>query len=670
MRFAIAVIAFWCAAAGCLGVMAAKLPDVLGDHGLRPNGSYAKAQQELANSFHIPDEPVVLLFTRKETVSPSRFQAYIEQTLSRLSTIEGLEQLVPPTARADMLNGNDAYALLSFHVKATEWAPLLEKVRQAAPSDSDIAMQLAGKPVVQEDVNRTSRSDLRKAEAIGIPIAFLIIWLSFGGLYSSLIPIVVGGVGVVSAMGVMYGLGAKGTVLSIFVLNVIPMVGLALSIDFALIVVSRFREELRRAPADRALVKAMTTAGRAVVFSAVCVAFGLGATMFFRMPIFTSVALGALIVLGFSVLLTLTLVPALLWSLRARIAAESRPSLSGSSGAGIWAGLAGYVMKRPIRVAVLAAFFLLGCLLPVFRMQFAVPDETSLPSGFASREATERFAQTFEASSKAQAYIVYRAENEVVTPPEYERVQQLVRGLKMDKAVMQAGVLAATRDRVLVTVLLRDDPASASSIEWARRWERELVGERFVIGGEPKYRQEVNDEITGHLPEALVFLAVAEFAILFFAFRSLLLPVKTLLMNMLSLSAAFGLLVWLFEDGRFGLEPTPIAIMIPIFIFGMTFGISMDYGVFLLARIAELYRQTGDNDHAVQEGLAVTSRLITSAAAIMIAVTAPFVLASVSGVKQLGIGITAAVLLDATVVRLLLVPSLMKLIGRWNWYPG
>lgn len=184
-------------------------------------------------------------------------------------------------------------------------------------------------------------------------------------------------------------------------------------------------------------------------------------------------------------------------------------------------------------------------------------------------------------------------------------------------------------------------------------------------------QHEIMQEVSGQLPKVLVFVVVSNYLVLFAAFRSLLIPIKAILMNLLSLAASFGVLVLVFNQGHFGMEPSAIAIMIPVFIAGIVFGISMDYGVFMLTRIQEVYRRTGDSDLAVQQGLASTGRLITSAAAILLAVTVPFAFADVAGVKQLGIGITAAVFIDVTIIRLVLVPALMKLMGRWNWWlPG
>ncbi|PQP81127.1 hypothetical protein C0Q44_22085 [Paenibacillus sp. PCH8] len=228
--------------------------------------------------------------------------------------------------------------------------------------------------------------------------------------------------------------------------------------------------------------------------------------------------------------------------------------------------------------------------------------------------------------------------------------------------------------RVVATV--RGEPGSDEVAGWLDRMRSDdqalaMNGMTIRYGGEAAKQHEIMQEVTRQLPKVLVFVVVSNYVVLLAAFRSLLIPIKAILMNLLSLAASFGILVWVFNEGHLGMEPSAIAIMIPVFIAGLVFGISMDYGVFMLSRIREIYIRTGDSDLAVQQGLASTGTLITSAAAILLAVTMPFAFAEVTGVRQLGIGITAAVFIDVTLIRLILIPALMKLMGRWNWWlPG
>jgi RND superfamily putative drug exporter len=700
-RYPKIIILFWAFFLIFFGFYAPKLPTVLKDHGLLPDGAYVKVQHILSSDFHIPEDPIILVFEKKEFVSREQFQRFIQQTLFQLQGTDGLSEVVSPLEKEGMLQGNFAYALLAFKNNAYEMKPVLEEIHRRLLNHRDISVKMTGKIVVQADVNRASQNDLRKAEQIGIPAAFIILLLAFRGIVSAMIPIVIGVIGIAGTMGIMYMLGTK-VELSNFVLNAIPMVGMALSIDFALMLVSRFREELESTPVEQALVITMKTAGRAVLLSAVSVFLGLMGLLFIPLPIFTSVAIGAMTVVTVSVLLTLTLVPALLSVLWPAIHAESK-TLSTFRKTNIWYSLSLYVMKRPVRMALLASLLLIGCFLPLIKMKLAIPDAASLPLGYDSRVAAEAYQTHFVSSSTSHVFIVaqgkanYLKKNDWLNAyafiqrleidPNVQRVDSVFSSLRMSpeqlsilfqktvlkekyKPVLQQFV---KENRMLIHVTLKGVPSSKKVMDWLRRWEQEGGSSdiRILMGGEPKYQQEVFDDIFQNIKYVFLFIFISNFVVLFVAFRSVLIPLKAIVMNLLSLGASFGILVWIFEEGHLGMEPNSIAIMIPVFIFGLAFGISMDYGVFLVSRIFEVYQQTRDNDRAILVGLVSTSRIITSAAAIMIAVTAPFAFGEVVGVKQLGIGIAAAILIDASVIRMVLVPSLMRLLGKWNWWtPG
>lgn len=701
LRYPRTIILFWAVFLLLFGSSAPKLSSVLKDHGLSPDGAYAKVQHILQSDFHIPEDPVILVFEKKGHVSPDSFHRFIRRTLSGLQGIDGLSQVVSPLEREGMLEAHFAYALLAFEQSSYEMKPVIDEIHRRLPISGDVSVTLTGKSVVQADVNQASQKDLRQAELIGIPAAFLILWLAFGGVVAAMIPIVVGVIGVTGTMGMMYGMGTK-IELSSFVLNVIPMVGLALSIDFALMLVSRFREELQSAPVEQALVTTMQTAGRAVVFSAASVLLGLTGILLIPLPIFTSVALGAMTVLTVSALLTFTLVPALLSLLWPAILAEKKPGAAFRKPSG-WHALSSYVISRPVRMGLAASSVLIFCWLPLMKMQIAIPDAASLPQGYASRSASEAYQEHFGSSSASLVYLVVQGKTRALSKEEWAQAYALTQSLERDPHVLRVdSVFSALRmppealyalfrkpllikkyeyalqpfvheEQMLIRVTISGGPASKEAMNWVRQWEREGESSQiqYLLGGEAKYQQEVYDDIFQNLKGVLLFIVVSNFIVLFLAFRSVLIPLKTIGMNFLSLGAAFGILVWLFQEGRLGMEPTGIAIMIPVFIFGLAFGISMDYGVFLVSRIFEVYRQTGDNDLAVRVGLASTGRIITSAAAILIAVTGPFAFGEVAGVKQLGIGIAAAILIDATLIRMVIVPSFMKLLGKWNWWaPG
>lgn len=753
LRRPLIILAVWTSLFAVSVPFADKLPGVLQDHGLvLENGMDSETRRLLEAEFGIPTDPVILLFEKQSEVPRRDFHAYISHTLDRLRDVKGLQYAVPPFGQDRMENGDYAYALLVFRQPAHEMAPAIAELRRRIARDESgaIAVKLTGKAVVQHDVNRLVRHDLGRAEAFGVPAAFLILLLAFGGAVSAMIPVITGLVCVSSAMAAMALIG-RAVGLSVFVLNVIPMAGLALSIDFALLLVSRFREELGRRPVPEALAVTMATAGRTVVFSALCVLLGLGGMLFIRLPMFYTVALGAMIVLLLALAAALTLIPALLALCAERIRRESG-SRRASGRSAFWRSLADAVMKRPVRMALLASAALAACFWPLANLEVAIPDASSLPRGTESRLAAEQFARHFEPPSVSQVYVIAETERPAPNLSDWNAALSLVRRLERDPAVLRVDSVFSGRmpdkntpfstyhgenagnarkmrteapaendagldhgsdrrlpanhndtngmrdrrmrtqdngthqmhesrirehddvtrwvrgNRMLISVTLRHAPGTKEAAQWMRERETGYGGLRLVYGGEAKYRQEVFDEIFGRIPYTLLFLFASNSIILLAAFRSVLIPLKTVLMNLLGICASFGILAAVFQESRFGLEPTAIAVMIPVFVFGLVFGISMDYGVFLLSRMQETYRVTGNNDAAVREGLANTSATITAAAAIMIAVTLPFAWGGVSGVKQLGIGIATSIFIDATLVRMILVPSLMKLFGRWNWW--
>lgn len=699
-RFPRAMILLWLIVLLFACSHAYRLDSVLQDHGLYPrDGQYEQVRQMLAADFKWPDAPVMLLFEKSDDLSNSRFRSFIEQTLLQARELDGLTGLVSPLERQGMLKGNHAYALLSFSHPPYRMQSTLDQMDHLLPLHNGISIKVTGKAVVQADVNEASHSDLAKAELIGIPLAFIILWLAFRSFAAALIPIVIGATGVTIAMGIMYGLGTR-LELSNFVLNVIPMVGLALSIDFALMVISRFREELREGvtPAE-ALSQTMRTAGRAVFVSAASVFLGLLSFVWIPLPMFSSIALGAMTVAAVSLLLSFTLLPALLALCLPAMRVDKMRARAASSRAA-WGRVARFVMRRPAAIVLLAGGVLVACLLPLNGMKVAIPDETSLPHSYDSRMAAEAYRTNFELPSASTVWVIAEGHAQFKSQADWTEAYALAKRLENDPSVIKVdSVFSELRlpperllaislkplqkkkyeaalqpflkdNRMLLQVTIAGEPSSSAARNWLKEWEKrgEMSPLTFSLGGEAKYEQEVFDRIFGSLRYVLLFLFISNFIVLFFAFRSVLIAIKTILLNLLSIGASFGILAWIFEEGRLGMEPSSIAVMIPVFICGLVFGISMDYGVFLVSRIYEEYRRTGSNEQAVMKGLASVSKIITSAAAIMIAVTAPFALGEVAGVKQLGIGIATAIFIDATIIRMLLVPSLMSLLGKWNWW--
>lgn len=700
------IIWCWLIIIGMSVTWAMKLPSVVDDHGLKlMHGDAHQVELMLQEQFNIPVDPVVVVFEKKKEAPRAEFQVWIRTHLEQAQQVPGVHAIISPLELrgAHMLREDIAYALLELNTTTDQKSDVIQQLHSLLTEDNTGTVQLTGKPVVQQDVNRLSFRDLEHAEVVGVPLALVILWFAFRGWNVALIAVMMGISSVVIAMGVTTLIGHQ-VELSNFIINVIPMVGMALSIDFALIILSRYREELSKVQDMNSevyrevLQRTMQTAGRAVLFSAACVFLGLLGLLWIRLPMFMSVSLGAITVLIIAVLLNITLLPAILSLYANSIFKDIKISSSQLSdqGSNMWRRWSGAVMKRPIRMVILGTAALLLCVLPVSKLDIAVPDATSLPVQTESRQAMEKVQSVFGQKKVSSVDLVIGGKDKPLSKAHWNTALYKFQELRQDPDVVDIDSpwrqfnngmvnsvstlekLGYVSDRAIrMKVTVKGEPGSDQVAAWIERMYRyDAVngvkqGVPIHYGGEAVDQYEIMKELITKLPKVIVFVVVSNYMVMLVAFRSLIIPIKAIVMNILSLIASFGILVMIFNQGHWGIEPSPIAIMIPVFIAGLVFGISMDYGVFMLTRIQEAYRRTGDSDLAVQEGLSSTGRLITSAAAILLAVTIPFAFGDVAGVKQLGIGITAAVLIDVTIIRLLLVPALMKLMGRWNWwFPG
>jgi putative drug exporter of the RND superfamily len=558
---------------------------------------------------------------------------------------------------------------------------------------------MTGEPIIVQDLNTASQEDLAKAEMIGLPIALIVLILAFGSLVAASLPIVIGVVSILCTMGTVYFL-SYGADLTIFILNIVPMIGLALSIDFALLFINRYKEELKTKSIQSALEITVSTAGRSIIFSGLCVFIGLSALWFIKIDIFQNVALGGMTVVLLSAVCALTFLPALLAVLGTRINKLSILPLANEQ-TSIWYRFAKFVMKRPILMSVAALVILLSGLIPLKQIILAIPGTESLPPNYPSRAALEIFKDHFVAKEKSdekKVMIVLESKGSILERNNLELVRKVIKELDTDvlvnsvdspfsatgiREVAQLYQFLTTgknnrsspvsdyfiRDnKMLLEVYLKTGEHSSQARKWVSDWSNKNLGLKASFGGPIKFEQEIFSEIFQKAPYGLLLIVISTFVILMAAFRSILIPLKAILMNVLSLGCTFGVVVWIFQKGHLGIAPVDIALILPVFVFTLVFGLSMDYEVFLISRIQEFYLKTGNNSEATIAGLTYTSKIITSAAAIMIVVTGAFAFTGVMPVKQLGVGIAIAIFIDATIVRMVLVPALMKLLGDWNWW--
>ncbi|HSE09273.1 MAG TPA: MMPL family transporter [Nocardioidaceae bacterium] len=536
------------------------------------------------------------------------------------------------------------------------------------------AVGFGGNLAMNADINAQVSKDIAQAEMISFPILLVLLLVVFGGVVAAGLPLAVGAVAILGAFTVLRVMTAV-TDISVFSVNIVTMLGLGLAIDYALFVVGRFREELHRGgDVESALVTTMATAGRTIAVSGLTVAVALSSLLLFPQVFFRSMGLGGMAAVAVAMLTSLTALPAGLAVLGHRVdswrvprlnrrAARGRRSVERSGG---WARVAGAVMARPwVYVAVIVPVLLiLGS--PFLRVEFGGVDHRALPEGTQSREVAETLLNDFPTSGEPIRLVLSGTSAET-TAAFVDRLEQ-VEGVK---GVTVAGDKG---EEAVVDVTHGYEVYSASAKELVRDL-RQIDPETgsALVTGTTAFLVDVLDSIGDQLPTMAAWVVCSTFLLLFLAFGSLLLPIKAIVMNLLSLTASFGALVWIFQDGNLagtlGFTPTgTVEATQPILMLAIAFGLSMDYEVFLLSRVREQWDLTGDNRLAVATGLQRTGGLITSAALLMVVVVGAFSTSGITFIKMIGIGLALAIVIDATVVRGLLVPATMRLLGELNWW--
>ncbi|HEY4220806.1 MAG TPA: MMPL family transporter [Myxococcota bacterium] len=560
-------------------------------------------------------------------------------------------------------------------------------------------------------ITSTVEHDLRKAELYALPLTLLLLLLLFRSAISAALPVLVGGAAVAFSLAILRALHSVSEV-TIFAANVATILGLGLAIDYSLFVLMRFREELPGATStSEAVVRAMNTAGRAVLFSGSTVAVSLCGLFLFPHGVLRSVAVGGIAVTVATVVLAMTLLPALLALLGKRVDALPIPfglplPSEIDDDRGPWHALAAFVMRRPVAVGGAVVVLLGICAVPFLRLAPSVADARALPRGDEARDVSRIIDDEFTPhlttphellltlSDASAAWDLARLRElnayakRVGTVPGVLEVHGpsaldprnpdgAARMLSNDNdiATHAARELFIHDRTALITVLSRyavDDDRSLEQVELLHRVPLPK-GMTVMVGGQSAWVVDVRAAIREHTPPMVAFIAVAMTLVLFFVFGSVVLPIKAIAMNMLSLTASFGAIVWVFQDGRFTslFDYDPVGTTdasVPVLMFAIVFGLSMDYEVLLLSRVREEYLASGNNERAVARGLARTGRLITSAALLLVVVVSCFATSRLVLIQTLAVGIAIAVFLDAAVVRTLLVPATMRLLGDWNWW--
>ena len=568
--------------------------------------------------------------------------------------------------------------------------------------------------------------DLVKAEIVSGPLSLIILAIVFGTFLAALLPVGVGILTVLSAMGVTIWL-SNVTDVTQYAVNIISLIGIGVSIDYSLFLVNRFREEMARNPDDIRTATAMSvaTAGKAVFFSGITVAIGLMGMLFFTNTSLPSLGIGGTLAVTIAMIYSLVVLPAVLAMLGPKINTGRKLPFSfkietNDDGEGVWAKIANTVMDRPWAVLIPTLIILLGAGLPFFQAEFSLANRDALPPDDESRLGLDRIDEIWPKSTSNAALVVIDFDG---TDPLNETNLRTMHRWMMSQidderiteafgyALPQMGMNESTvvqywttpsefltaeqnatreylRDQfvagdVTYVVFAIDGPStSVESHEYVAdlREDRNEFTDTLITGddaslnvaGFAAYSLDTLWAIQDNLPIALAFILIATIVLIFIQVRSVVIPIKAIVMNILSISASFGMLVFVFQWGYgadlLNFTPQPIEATNPVIMFCIVFGLSMDYEVLMLSRIHEEWERTGDNTLAVANGLQKTGRLITGAAAIMVVVFSAFGLSSIIILKQIGLGLALAILLDATVVRALVVPATMRLMGKWNWW--
>jgi len=677
-----------------------------------PDAESTRAAKVLADEFGTGDPNLVLLVTAKGgRVDDPAVAAAGEALTRRLAAEPDLAQVVSYWATgAPALKSTDGSQALVLGRITGDEEGLDERAAALtgayARDDATLRVQVGGQAQVFREVGEQVESDLARAESIAVPITLLLLVLVFASAVAGALPLAVGGFAIVGTLLVLRVL-AEVTDVSIYALNLTTALGLGLAIDYSLFIVSRYREELRagREPAD-ALVVTMGTAGRTVLFSAATVAVSLLALLVFPLYFLRSFGYAGIAVVALAAIGALVVLPALLAVLgrrvdRLRLPIGRRRAAAVATRepeAGLWHRIATSVMRRPVPIALAVVAFLVLLGTPFLGVRFGLPDDRVLPVGAEGRQVAEAVRANFAADETSALSVVtpgigdpaahladidgYAAalsrldgvDRVDALTGSYAAGQRLQGPLPTgDAAISPEARRFAAADGTWLSVVPSVEPYSAAGEDLVAAVRHLQAPLGAQVTGPSAQLVDTKASLFGNLPAAGAIIALVTFALLFVMTGSVVIPVKALVLNLLSLTAIYGAMVFIFQDGHLagvlGFTPTgTIDTSMPVLLFCIAFGLSMDYEVFLLSRIKEEYDRTGDTVTSVAAGLERSGRIVTTAAALLAIVFVAFATSQVSFLKLFGIGTALAILVDATLIRALLVPAFMRLAGRANWW--
>jgi len=706
-----AVILAWVVIIIIGAVLASGVSGVLGYGGYFTSGEADEGATILEEELGIRRNAMTVVFS-SETLRANDplFMDEMDRALAGLQDIEDLDPPITYRSTGDprliSADGHTTYAAIGVDGDLYRASELVPNFREKLQPQPHLTMVVTGPPPFGYDAEVAAMSGMGKAERFTFPLVAIILLLAFGSLVAAGLPLAIGGASIVLAMALVFLLG-QFTDMTSSCMAPITFIGLGISIDFSLIMVTRFREELKRGKdVENSVATTVATAGRAIFYSSVTSMIGFAAIITVNLPVLRSWGIGALLVVLLALVVGLTLVPALLAILGPRINRLTLFRLPEREGT-FWQRLARWEMKHPVVVLLLVIPFLGLLIWPVAGLQLSGTSYAAIPEDIPARQGYEILREGFGAGEVAPIMVAVTTRGAILDPDEvgalYDFTREVARNeevsrvesiVNLDPAITreQYQLMYASPDSIpdprikdavdeltsdqatLVLAYTKSDPLGQEAIDLVTYIRNlEPGGLDTYVTGHTATTKEVVDRVYDSLPWVLLFIMVSSYLVLLWLFKSVLLPLKAILLNAAGVAAAFGILVFIFQEGNFSglLNFTAVGSLdatLFVMIFGVTFGLSMDYEVFLLTRVKEEWVKTGDNTRSVALGLARTGRVITSAALIMAVVFASIAARDLLMMKILGLGVALAILIDAAIIRVFLAPVLMRIMGKWNWW--
>lgn len=662
---------------------------------------------------------IFVLFTHdKWTANDGRFSSEVKKSLKAIDKFPLKHKIISPYDNSAQISDNkhSAYAVVVMeHDNADKTASAMQEFYQSIGTPKNLKMYIGGEPTYISDVNDLSQSNLIRGELIALPLSIIALIFIFRGVLAAFLPIITGIISIAAIISILIFLGHQFD-LSVFVLNIATMLGLGLSLDYTLLITYRFREELSvRESNKEAMQVTLNTAGKAVFFSGLIVLISMSSLLFFPINVLYSIGIGGMIVVIITVLTALTLLPALLCILGERVnkwpvILLGSVDLNESAHENSWYRISKYVMQNPLRFLFPTIIFLLILGYPFYHVRLNSSDATILPTWTESRSLLDNFKKSFNPNAMTPIEILIKTEktNSILAKKNIGLLYDYAHELKKDPRVKKIDSIVTispslTKNQYIQIYGSKKLPFNDFQKQFFHDTTKGKYTLMMVISKYPSNDQKTFDlvktirenaienhftqQVTGNTAiiidtihssyqlflKTIIIISVVTYLVLLILLRSIILPLKAILMNFLSLSVCYGMLVFIFQEGHLShllnfqaLGNTDLNL--PILLFFTLFGLSMDYEVFLMTRIKEFYDKTKDNTESVALGIERSARIITSAAVIVIIVCFAFATADIVFIKAFAVGAALAVLIDVSVIRLLLVPATMRLMGNWNWY--